>query len=155
LEASETPCAQAGRRIAGLDQRTGRRRITAARNIACDSLHNSRLFDVYQAMKESTHVVRGLIGLVLLLFAYGVFITVGAVRLEKSLNRGEAACQELQVKHRILADTFAHVEASPELTRALVTALARESRAHPTDTYRDVRLIGTELNSPPEGVTPK
>jgi hypothetical protein len=98
-------------------------------------------------MKESKRVITGLIVLVLLLLGYCVFIT-------NRLARVEASCQELQVKHRILADAFSHIEASPELTRALMTAMAK-TPVQPTTSQRDLRLTGSERNSAPERVTPK
>jgi hypothetical protein len=108
---------------------------------------NHRYWCLLSIMKESKQVVTGLIVIVLLLLGYSVFIT-------KRLNRVEVACQELQKKHRILADAFSHIEASPGLIRALMTAMAK-SPMQPTTAGRDLRLAGSERNSRPEGVTPK
>jgi hypothetical protein len=106
-------------------------------------------------MKGSKQVVSGLLGLILLLLAYGVLITVRASSLEKRLNRLEASYQELQARHRAFAITMLHADASPEAAARAKVDMLRESLALPTPTSGDVRQTGTKLNSPPQGVTSK
>ena len=48
-----------------------------------------------------------------------------------------------------------HADASPEAVARAKVDMLRESLALPTPTSEDVRQTGTELNSPPRGVTSK
>jgi len=106
-------------------------------------------------MKALNQTVNGLLGLSLLLLAYSVAITFWASKLEKRLNRLEASYQELKVKHRVLENTLSHVRMTPELRDSLAAAMAREGSELPVTNGRDLRLLGTKFNSPPQGVTGK
>ena len=96
-------------------------------------------------MKEKKKMVAGLLLLNLFLLGYGVLTTI-------RLNRLEASHQELQWRYRIFSNTLSHVEMTPELATSLSAAMAQEARRFPAATNRDLRLIGSELNSPTAGV---
>jgi hypothetical protein len=104
-------------------------------------------------MKESKQLVKGLLGLVLLLLGYGVLITVRVVSVQERLNRLEASHQDMLVDYRIFSNTLAHVQMTPELLDSLTRAMVLEGRRLGAPTNRDLRLIGSELNSPPAGVS--
>ncbi len=103
-------------------------------------------------MKASNQTVVGLLGLSLLLLGYSIATTYWASKLEQRLNRREASCQELNVKHRVLANTLSRVSMTPELRDSLMAALAREGSRPAYTNGQDLRLLGTEFNSPPQGV---
>jgi hypothetical protein len=94
-------------------------------------------------MKTSKTVL----ALILFLLAYGVLFTVHTVRLEKRLSRLEASHHELESHYRVLSNTLAHVQMTPELSKALSEAMAKEG-SRPAFS-RDLRLSGSELNSVP------
>jgi hypothetical protein len=92
-------------------------------------------------------------GVVLLfLLGYGVMITVRVVSVEKRLNRLESSHQMLESECRVLSNTLAHVRMTPELVSSLSAAIAQEGRRLPAVTNRDLRLIGSDFNSPPGSV---
>jgi hypothetical protein len=89
------------------------------------------------------------LALVLLLLGYGVLLTIHSVRLEKRLSRLVASHQKLESEYRVLSSALAHVQMTPELTRSLAAAMVEEGRRLPVPTNRDLRLLGSEFNSPP------
>jgi hypothetical protein len=93
-----------------------------------------------------------LLALIVLLFAYGVLLTLQSIGTERRLSRLEASYKELEWRYRIDSNTLAHVQMTPELTKSLKAALAEEGRRLP-NTNRDLRLLGTEFNSPPADVS--
>ena len=103
-------------------------------------------------MKQTKKVLTSLLLLGLFLLGYGLLITVRVVSVEKRLNRLEASHQELQWRYRVLSNTLAHVQMTPELVTSLSAAMAQEARGLRAATNRDLRLIGSELNSPPAGL---
>src|ERR1039458_9702414 len=94
------------------------------------------------------HTKLGL-ALVLFLLGHGVLLTIHSVRLEKRLSRLEASHQKLESEYRLLSNTLAHVQMTPELTRTLAAAAVEEGRRLPVPTNRDLRLLGSECNWPP------
>ena len=60
--------------------------------------------------------------------------------------------QELNMKHRVLANTLSRVSMTPELRDSLMAALAQEGSRLPFTNGQALRLLGTEFNSPPQGV---
>jgi hypothetical protein len=93
-------------------------------------------------MKEAKKMLIGLLLLNLLLLAYSILITV-------RLRRLEDANQESQWRYRVFSNTIAHVEMTPELAASLSAAMAQEARRLPMATNRDLRLSGSDFNSPP------
>jgi len=95
------------------------------------------------------------LALALLLLGYGVLVTILSVGLEKRLSRLEASHQKLESEYRVLSNTLAHVQMTPELTRSLAAAMVEEGRRLPVATNRDLRLLGSEFNSPPAAPSTK
>jgi hypothetical protein len=95
------------------------------------------------------------LALALLLLGYGVWVTILSVGLEKRLSRLEASHQKLESEYRVLSNTLAHVQMTPELTRSLAAAMVEEGRRLPVATNRDLRLLGSEFNSPPAAASTK
>src|SRR5205823_1941216 len=97
----------------------------------------------------------GLIGLVLVLFAYGVFTTIQAATLEKRLNRLETAYRDLQGRHRDFATAMLHAHESPQAAIRAKVQMVRESLDVPASTTLELRPTATEVNSVPRGATSK
>jgi hypothetical protein len=100
-------------------------------------------------MKESKQIVVGLLGLVLLLLGYCVFITVRASNIEKRRNQELQALnqvnQELQANQRVLSNA---------LSQAVSAGLWRGEMMSPEDAFSLLRATMILDGISPSGRSP-
>jgi hypothetical protein len=104
-------------------------------------------------MKELKKLVAGLLGLTLLLSAYGIWATVRVKRLEERLNKLGVSYHELQIRHRAIAGAVMPTDPL-SAAQAKVDAL-RDSLGVPPATVIETHPTISEVNSIPHASTGK